>query len=258
MGRLDGKVAIISGASFGIGKASAILLAQEGAEVTVACRTVEAGEETVSMIRTSGGKAIFIRTDVSKPRDVMQMVKSTVETYGKLDILFNNAGVQGELSLLADLSEEVYDRFMDTNTKGVWLGMKYAIPEMIKNDGGSIINMSSICALVSVKGYCHYSASKAAIMSLSSSAAVDYGPQGIRVNCICPGPIQTRVQDELQKTDPETYHRWESLLPLRRFGKPEEVARLVLFLASDESSYVTGSALTIDGGLTALSPINFE
>jgi len=257
MGRLDGKVAIVSGASFGIGKTSAILLAKEGAKVTIACRTVETGEETANMIVKSGGEAIFVKTDVLKPSDVAGMIKSTVETYGRLDILFNNAGVQGDLSLLADLSEDTYDKFMDTNAKGVWLGMKYAIPEMIKSGGGSVINMSSICALVSVRGYCHYSASKAAIVSLSSSAAVDYGPSKIRVNCICPGPIQTRVQDELQKTDPETYHRWESVLPLRRFGKPEEVAQLVLFLASDDSSYITGSMLTIDGGLTAFSPINF-
>ena len=128
---------------------------------------------------------------------------------------------------------------------------------MIKSGGGSNINMSSICAFVNVKDYCHYSASKAAIVSLSSSAAVDYGPHGIRVNCICPGPIETRVQDELRKTDPDTYRRWESLLPLRRFGSPEEVARLVVFLASHESSYITDSALMVDGGLAALSPINF-
>ena len=251
MSRLDNKVAIVTGSGSGIGKASAILFAKEGAKVTVSCRTIETGEEVVRTIKKGGGEAIFVRTDVSKVEDVKRMIRVTVDTYGRLDVIFNNAGIQGDIVYTADLTEEGWDKIIDINLKGVWLGMKYAIPEMLKTGGGSIINTASICAMEAVRGDPCYSASKGGIIALSRVTAIEYVTKNIRVNCINPGPILTVLQEEIQRLDPKSFNQMVAEIPMGRLGKPEEVAQLALFLASDESSYITGSAFLIDGGVTA-------
>jgi NAD(P)-dependent dehydrogenase (short-subunit alcohol dehydrogenase family) len=256
MGRLDGKVALITGAGAGMGRVAAILFVKEGAKVVVADLLAEAGKETVKMIKEAGGEAIFVKVDVSKAEDVKKMVKTTIDTYGRLDVLYNNAGVQGDMTYTADLTEEIYDKHMDVNLKGVWLGMKYAIPEMLKTGGGSIINTASICGLVGMRGLAHYSASKGGVISLSRVTAVEYVTKNIRVNCICPGTIRTAIAEELEKASPELYRQWQAGVPMGRLGKPEEIVQLALFLASDESSYMTGSVVPIDGGITASSLIH--
>lgn len=251
MGRLSGKVAIITGAATGMGRAAALLFTKEGARVVVADYDAQGGEETVRMVKKAGGEAISVKVDVSKAEDAKKMVKITVDTYKKLDVLYNNAGVQGDMVYTADLTEEIYDKHMAVNLKGTWLGMKYAIPEMLKAGGGSIINVSSMCGLVGMRGLAHYSASKGGVISLTRVTAVEYVTKGIRVNCICPGTIRTAIAGNLEKAEPEIYRRWEAGVPIGRLGRPEEIVQLALFLASDESSYMTGSIIPIDGGITA-------
>ena len=248
MGRLDSKVAIITGAGAGIGKAAAILFAKEGAKVVVACRTIETGEETVRMIKEAGGEAIFIRTDVSKTDDIKKMIETAIDTYGKLDVLFNNAGILGEGTSTVECTEDNFDRLIGTNLKGVWLGMKYAIPEMLKSGGGSIINTASIAAdraLVNSAAYC---VSKGGVVALSRAAAIEYCTKNIRVNCINPGSIAT---DMVLNLSPEFKETVLTATPRRKFAEPEEVAQAALFLATDECAHIIGQSLVIDGGLEA-------
>ena len=252
VGRLDGKVAIITGAGDGIGRAAALLFAKEGAKVVIADLNAELGEETVKTIKGTGGKATFVRVDVSRSEDVQKMIKVAVDTYGKLDILYNNAGIQGDVVKTADLSEENYDKLMAINLKGVWLGMKYGIPEMIKTGGGAIINTASMSgAIVAMKGAPHYGASKGGVVALSKVTAIEYVNDNIRVNSICPGPTMTALARAYQKAKPKIFSQMEAKMPMGRFGRPEEIAQAALFLASDESSFVTASALIVDGGLVA-------
>lgn len=250
IGRLDGKVAIITGAGMGMGRAGAFLFAKEGAKVVVADQVAESGEETVRMIKEAGGEAIFIKADVSKTEDVQKLVKTTIDTYGQLDILYNNAGI-ATIEPLIESTEESFDQTIAINLKGVWLGMKYAIPEMIKSRGGSIINVSSINADAAQRGLSIYSASKGGVISMSRTAAVEYARQNIRVNVIKPGVIKTPMVESQMKDYPGVFKRIESETPQGRLGEPEEVAALALFLASDESSYITGQKFTIDGGIEA-------
>lgn len=257
MGRLNNKVAIITGGSAGIGKAAAVLFAKEGASVVIASRGVELGEETVKMLKAAGGKAAFVKTDVSKPRDAENMVRFAVATYGRLDILFNNAGIEGDVVAMVDLTEDNYDQVMDINLKAVWLGMKYAIPEMLKAGGGAIVNDSSINGpVVAMKGAPHYGASKAGVVALSRVVALEYADKNIRVNCINPGYTMTRLLENIRDTQPDALRRWEAGIPMGRVGRPEEAAAAALFLASDEASYITGTTLVIDGGLTATCGIH--
>lgn len=248
--RLKDKVAIITGAGSGIGRASAVLFAKEGAKVAVADIVRKGSLETVKMIRNSGGDATFVETDVSRASDVERMVKTTVEKYGKLDILFNNAGINLEKTV-TDTTEEELNKVIDINLKGVFLCSRYAIPEMIRNSGGVIINTASIRGLVGQFHLAAYCASKGAVVLLTKAMALDYGPYNIRVNCICPGGIQTPMHEAFLATvaDPEREMR-EMLkkIPLGRIGQPEDVAHAALFLASDESFYITGVALPVDGG----------
>jgi NAD(P)-dependent dehydrogenase (short-subunit alcohol dehydrogenase family) len=179
------------------------------------------------------------------------MVKAAVDTYGRLDVLYNNAAVQGNVSLTPDVPEELYDRYLDVNLKGIWLGMKYAIPEMLKTGAGSITNVASISALVGQRGLSHYAASKGGILSLTRVTAMEYAAQNIRVNCVCPGLVRTPIWDQMEKSSPGSLQKFAADVPMRRYAKPEEVAQLALFLASDESSFITGSVIVIDGGSTA-------
>ena len=247
--RLRGKVAIITGGASGIGKATALLFAKEGAKVVVADQNEAGGKETVDHIRSDGGEAIFVRADVTSAEDVQGMVKAAIGAYGKLVILFNNAGIAMRLPV-ADLPEEDWDRCIDINLKGVYLCSKYAIPEMIKNDGGCIINMASIYGVVGGKTRAAYVASKGGVVNLTRGMALDYASNNIRVNCICPGFVETPLVRDVVKT-PEEYQALAVQHPMGRLAKPLEIAYGALYLASDESSFVTGIALPIDGGYTA-------
>lgn len=251
--RLAGKVAIITGAGAGIGRATALLFAKEGAKVVVVDCDSEAGTKTVRLIEENGGAAIFLQVDVSKAADVKRMVERTVERYGELDILVNNAGIytQGDV---VEAAEEEWDRILDVNLKGVFLCSKYSIPEMMKGGGGSIVNIASEAGIVGIKNQVAYNVSKSGVIALTKSMALDFALHNIRVNCLCPGrtltPLVEKVIAEAQ--DPESTRRaLEEDRPLKRMGRPEEIAAGILFLASDESPYTTGSILSIDGGYTA-------
>ena len=250
--RLADKVAIVTGSTAGIGKGSAELFAREGAKVVVSGRTVDAGEQVVAGIRASGGEAIFVKADVSIAADVQRLVNETVAAYGKLDVLFNNAGT-GSKGLTADESEESWDRCITINLKSVFLGIKYAVPEMIKNGGGSIVSNASMWG-VTASHRCagSYVASKAAIIGLTKKAALDYAKQRIRVNCISPGDIGFvgMENDENYWTRPDIVEDFETRQPYPHMGTPEDCAYAALYLASDESAFVTGTNLVLDGGMT--------
>jgi NAD(P)-dependent dehydrogenase (short-subunit alcohol dehydrogenase family) len=245
---LKEKVAIVTGGASGIGRATAILFAREGAKVVVADRDPTGGQETVRMIEGEGGQAIFVQTDVSRAEDVQRMVRETVSTYGRLDVLFNNAGI-GETAKVTEASVEHWDKVLAVNLRSVFLGCKYAIPEMVKVGGGSIINNASILAEVGFSNAPAYSASKHGVVGLTQTIALDHAAEGIRANTVCPGFIRTPMVTE--GLDPETRDYIAGLHPLGRMGEPEEVAEAVLFLASDRSSFVTGTCLFVDGGYTA-------
>jgi len=244
--RLEGKVALISGGARGMGAAEARLFAKEGAKVVMGDVLEAEGKQVEAEINETGGEALFISMDVAKEDDWQRAIDATVARFGKLNVLVNNAGIV-DRSSLEETSEEIWDRVMDVNAKGVFLGTKMVIPEMRKAGGGSIINISSISGMVSV-GYPAYNASKGAVRVFTKNVAVEYAKENIRVNSIHPGAIwtpmslyhTTRTREERART-----------IPMGRVGEPEEVAYGVLFLASDESSYMTGSELVIDGGVTA-------
>jgi len=252
MGRLEGKAAIITGAASGIGRASAELFAKEGAWLTLADVDPK-GQGVADEISQTGGKAIFVKTDVSNPQEVQALVRTAVETYGRLDIMFNNAGIEGEQRFTADCSVENWDRVLAVNLKGVFLGMKYAIPEMLKNGGGVIVNTASTAGLTGYPSLPAYSASKGGVIQLTKTAALEYARKGIRVNCICPGGIFTPLVERFTVGLPkeQIQKMVEMAHPVGRFGTPEEVARLALYLASDDSSFCTGAPFIIDGGMTA-------
>ncbi len=252
MGKLEGKSAIITGAASGIGRATALLFAREGARLALA-DVDPAGQGVADEITQGGGTAIFVKTDVSKPEDVQALVRATVEAYGRLDIIFNNAGIEGEQRFTADCSVENWDRVLAVNLKGVFLGMKYAIPEMLKNGGGVIVNTASTAGLTGYPSLPAYSASKGGVIQLTKTAALEYARQGIRVNCICPGGIYTPLVERFTRGIPQEQIQKmvEMAHPVGRFGTPEEVAKLALYLASDDSSFCTGAPFIIDGGMTA-------
>ena len=253
MGRLDGKVAIVTGGGSGMGRATAILFAKEGARLVVAGRRAESIEETVGMIREAGDEAIFVKTDVSKTKDVKNMVKTTIDTYGKLDVLFNNAAViEQEVVPLHECKEEDFDKVIAVNLRGVFLCMKYAIPEMLKTGGGSIINQGSNSCIQGAPNLASYSASKGGVASLSMAAAMDYLRQNIRINWTIPGLILTPMIESRTEGDRETLRKLEAAQPLGRFGAEDEIANLALFLASDESSYITATGIKVDGALSQL------
>jgi meso-butanediol dehydrogenase/(S,S)-butanediol dehydrogenase/diacetyl reductase len=250
--RLAGKVAIVTGSGSGIGRAIAQLFSKEGAIVTVLDRNKDGGEETVELIRAAGGNATFSMADVSKARDVQQAVESTVARQGKLNVLVNNAAIQ-VLAKLADTSEEDWDRVQSVNLKGVFLGCKYAIPAMLQAGGGAIVNMASVLGFVGDPDLAAYCAAKGGVIALTRVAALTYGEHGIRVNCICPGDVETPLVQEYFDKDPDPEGLRETVYSkyaLRRIASPQEIANAALFLASDESSFVTGSTMVVDGALT--------
>ena len=248
--RLSGKVALISGGARGMGAVEAELFAREGAKVVIGDVLEAEGHSTAQSISAAGGEAVFLRLDVTSEDDWKAAVDLAVTRYGKLDILVNNAGIDGA-SMIEETTEAAWDRVMDINAKGVFLGTRYAIPEMRKAGGGSIINISSQLGMVGMKESSpQYQSSKGAVRLLTKSTAVQYAAEGIRANSVHPGPIVTPMT-EPRRSDPSVRRVMESRIPLGRYGEAEEVAYGVLYLASDESSFVTGSELVIDGGWTA-------
>ena len=249
MGRLDGKVAVITGAGGGIGREATLLFSEEGASVCVADMSIEAGEQTASEAR----EAFFQPVDVADPESVQAMYAATAERYGGIDVLYNNAGIMpADDSSVLETELDGWQRVQDVNTKGVFLCCKYGIPHLLERGGGSVINVASFVALVgAATSQISYTASKGAVLSLSRELAVEFARRGVRVNALCPGPVNTPLLQELFAGDPEKAARRLVHLPMGRFAEAREVAQAALFLASDESSYVTASTFLVDGGLSA-------
>ena len=249
---LTGKVALVTGASSGIGKASALALAKQGAKVALAARRVERLTALVSEIQKAGGEAIAIPTDVLKKEDILSAVATTVKTYGRLDILLNNAGV-GSLGTTLEMPEEAWDSVLDTNLKAYFFIAQAAAKEMMKNKWGRIINIASILSGgvgSGMAGAVNYSASKGGVVAMTEALADEFAPLGITVNAIGPGFIETEMTETVKKM-PDFYNALIARIPMKRFGKAEEIAATVIYLASDEASYTTGATLYIDGGWTA-------
>ncbi len=254
MGKLDNKIALITGGGSGIGKATSLLFAQEGARIAIADWVEDQARAVVAEIKQKGGEAIAIKTDVSKAADAERMVTETVRAFGRLDILYNNAGI-GDAKLLHTMTEEEWDRTIDIDLKGVFLGCKYGLPEMMKR-GGVILSTASVAGIEGIRRMPHYCAAKAGVILLTKSMAMDYAEYGIRVNCICPGGIGTPLfETGYENLTPERKERalkaFTALHLLNRIGQPEEIARAALFLCSDDASFITGQAIVVDGGYTA-------
>jgi NAD(P)-dependent dehydrogenase (short-subunit alcohol dehydrogenase family) len=252
MGRLDDKVALITGGASGMGKLASQLFAREGAKVVLTDVADEAGEAVAAAIRDGGAQAAYVHADVSRASDAEAMVRFAVDTFGGLTILYNNAGVFPERDgSVTETPEEVWDLTIGINLKGVYLGCRYGIPAMIQSGGGAIVNVASFVALMgAATPQIAYTASKGGVLSMTREIAVEFARQGVRANALCPGPIETPLLKELL-ADPARRQRRLVHIPMGRFGQAEEIARAALFLASDESSYMTGAALVVDGGITA-------
>jgi NAD(P)-dependent dehydrogenase (short-subunit alcohol dehydrogenase family) len=250
-GGLTGKVALVTGASSGIGRASALAFGREGAKVVVADIVAEGGEETVSLIKKAGGEALFVRAEVSKAAEVAALINTAVATYGRLDCAHNNAGIEGAAATTVECTEENWDRIIAINLKGVWLCMKYEIPQMLKQGGGAIVNTASGAGLVGVPRSGGYVASKHGVVGLTKTAALEYAKLGIRVNAVCPGPIDTPMLQRIGSRRPQIVEKIAAAGPMRRLGKPEEIAEAVVWLCSEAASFVTGQAMPVDGGYMA-------
>ena len=251
-GYLDGKTALVTGAGSGIGRATALACAREGAKIVVADMAVESGEETVSMIKSAGGEATFVPVNVTQAAEVEAMVAAAVSAYGRIDCAHNNAGIEGVFATTADYPEEDWDRVMAVNLKGVWLCMKYEIPQMVQQSGGAIVNTASLAGLVGAKRMPAYVASKHGVAGLTKTAALEYAKSGIRISAVCPGIIHTSMVDRMfLSRRPDLEDRLAAVEPMGRLGKPEEVAEAVVWLCSDAASFVTGHTMTVDGGIYA-------
>jgi NAD(P)-dependent dehydrogenase (short-subunit alcohol dehydrogenase family) len=246
-----GKVAFVTGGGTGIGRAAALALAEQGAKVAVIGRTASTGEETVNLIQNQNGEAIFVQADVTSEADVQRAVQTVLERFGRIDIAFNNAGIEGKMGPLTDLNESDFDDLMRGNVKSVWLSMKYQIPAMLKSGGGSIINNSSIVGHVGAAGIAAYSASKHAVEGLTRSAALEFAKSGVRINAVAPGAIETPMADRMFGSAENLNKTFGAAHPVGRAGKPEEVAPAVVWLASDAASFITGHILNTDGGYSA-------
>lgn len=243
------KVAIVTGGSFGIGRATAIAFAKRGAKVAVV--DCVADNETLDIIKSSGGDAIFINCDVSKDTDVRNMISEVVETYGGIDYAFNNAGIEGISATTHECTEEIWERTIGVNLKGIWLCMKYEIQQMLKQGKGAIVNTASIAGLVGFQGLPAYTASKHGVIGLTKTAALEYAKLGIRINAVCPGVIKTPMVDRFTGKNKEVEKQFENMEPVGRMGQPEEVAEAAIWLCSDAASFVTGDAMAVDGGWIA-------
>jgi len=255
-GRVSGKVALITGGGSGIGRATAIVFGRDGAKVAIADYNRDGGEQTVKMIKDAGGEATFIEANVAVAKQVEAMVARTVETYGRLDCAFNNAGIEGEMghggpNNIADCSEENWARIMAINLTGVFLCMKYEIPQMLKHGGGSIVNTASAAGLIGLPGGTAYVASKHGVAGLTKSAALEYAKSGIRINAVCPGFIRTAMVERTIDGGAISEEAMIAAEPIGRIGRPEEIASVVLFLCSDDASFVTGIPMPVDGGYVA-------
>jgi NAD(P)-dependent dehydrogenase (short-subunit alcohol dehydrogenase family) len=242
------KVAIVTGASAGIGRVTAVALAKEGIKVSLAARRAKEGEETLRLVKESGGEGIFVKTDVSNEDDVRALVEKTVKSFGRLDYAFNNAGVVEDPEPFANKTSSIFDKIMNVNVKGVWLSMKYEIQQMLKNGGGAIVNTSSVYGVIGNPQLPFYVASKHAILGLTKSAALEYAKAGIRINAIAPGAIETEMMEQSIGNNKQLREALVALHPIGRAGKPEEIANAVVWLLSDKASFLTGHTLLVDGG----------
>jgi NAD(P)-dependent dehydrogenase (short-subunit alcohol dehydrogenase family) len=252
-GTLDGKVALVTGAASGIGRATALTFAREGAKLIIADMNEDGGQQTVHMITENGGEAVFVQVDVSSASQIEAMISKTVETYGRLDCSFNNAGTEGTTMVSTiDYKEEDWNRVLSINLTGVWLCMKYEIAQMLKQGGGAIVNTASVAGLVGSRGAgSAYAASKHGVVGLTKTAALEYAKQGIRVNCVCPGVIRTPMMERMLTRTPALEQQYIAAEPIGRLGRPEEIAESVVWLCSDAASFVTGHTMTVDGGYVA-------
>jgi len=245
------KVAIITGASSGIGRATAIALAKDGVRVVIAARRANESKETLQLVKEAGGDGIFIKTDVAREDEVKKLVEFTVEKYGKLDYAFNNAGIEEMHTSFVDQTSAVFDNIMNINVKGIWLSMKYEIPQMLKNGGGSIVNTSSVAGVIGFAQMPIYSASKHAVLGLTKSSALEYAKSGIRINAVAPGGVETDMYERTVGDNKQVFQTIIAMHPIGRVGKPEEIANAVVWLLSDKASFVTGHTLLVDGGLVS-------
>jgi NAD(P)-dependent dehydrogenase (short-subunit alcohol dehydrogenase family) len=251
-----GKVALITGAGNGIGRAAAVGFASRGAKVVVVDRDQAAGEATAGILRQQGGEALFVPADVTQSADVQNYVKLALEKYGSIDCFYNNAGIEGSVAPTHQYDEEMFDRVMAVNVKGVFLGLRHVLPVMIKQGSGAVVNTASVAGLVASPGMPAYVASKHAVIGLTKTAAGEVARAGVRVNCVCPGPIDTRMihslESMLSPDDPASVGtRYQANIPIGRYGTAEEVANLVIFLSSSLASNITGAQYVVDGGRTA-------
>ncbi|MBN2099598.1 MAG: SDR family oxidoreductase [Dehalococcoidia bacterium] len=251
MKRFEGKVVLVTGGGSGIGRATSLAFVSEGARVVIDDINVEGGEETLAMVRSAGGEGVFVKADVSNAAEVEAMVQKAMDIYGHLDCACNNAGVGEPLKRVHNTSEDNWDRVMATNLKGVYLCMKYEIPPMLKQGKGAIVNTASLAGLKGLSGQASYVASKHGVVGLTKSAAIEYATLGIRINCICPGVINTPLIAPNMKDRPHVEKGYIDMEPIGRLGRPEEIASAVLWLCSDEASFVVGSVFSVDGGVVA-------
>ncbi len=248
---LEGKVGLVTGGTSGIGRETAVRFAKAGAKVVVAGRRELEGKQTIELVRAAGGDGMFVKADVSKASDVETLIQKAVERFGRLDVAFNNAGIEGVLAPIIRQFEEDFDRTIAINLKGVWLCLKYEIRQMLKQGGGgAIVNMASIIGLVGTVGAAAYSASKHGVMGLTKTAALENAKSGIRINAVCPGFTETPMADRIFRI-PEVHKFILSCHPIGRFGSPAEVAEAVVWMCSDRASFMTGQSLVLDGGFLA-------
>ena len=250
-GLVQDKIALVTGGGSGIGRATALTFAREGAKVVVADIVVTGGEETVQLIQAAGGESIFVKADMANASDIEAMVQKVIATYGRLDCAHNNAGIEGATGRTADYSEAEWDRVIRINLTAVWLCMKYEIPQMLKQGGGAIVNTASDAGLLGVPQMPAYVASKHGVVGLTKTAALEYAKSGIRVNAVCPGVIHTPMVERITGQRPGRAERMTAAEPVGRMGKPEEIAAAVVWLCSDAASFVTGLPMAVDGGIAA-------
>ncbi|HLK87320.1 MAG TPA: SDR family NAD(P)-dependent oxidoreductase [Candidatus Binataceae bacterium] len=248
--KLKGKTALITGAASGMGKSTALLFAAEGARVAAADINLDAVEKVAHEIKAAGGEAIAISADVSQSEDVQRMVSQTIERLGVPNVVYNNAGIEGETNFLAEMGEAAFDKVIAINLRGVFLGTKYTLPHMVKLGAGSVINQASIAGMVAVRGSAAYCAAKAGVIALTRVAALEYGRYNIRVNCICPGAIETPMAERIRHGEAPRPSAVKRISVFNRMGLPEEIAKMALFLASDDSSFATGAPFVVDAGWT--------